>query len=188
MALPLIIAGAALMAGGIAGNRSSAGSKNKQIKKLIKNTPKYKISQEAKENQAIAKNRAFGRDRAIQQAQSDITKGAATDSMYARDSATSTSDILNTIALINANKNQSIRALAGDESQLQSQRVQELYGANSAMIDEKDKAFNQNEVAPWDANLRHLQAKKEEAASFYNNMFQSGSSMLGSGLGGGKGK
>lgn len=133
---------------------------NKKIKRQIAKIPKYKINQEAFDTQNLAKSRAFGRDRAIQTAQEDLEAQGAEDIGAAIDSTDSTSGLLATISAINANNTAGKRALAQDEAVIQRENVGDLYAANEAMINEKDKEFYQNKVAPWDAKLSALNAKK----------------------------
>src|SRR5688500_9880894 len=118
-----------------------------RISRAIKNMPKYKINEEAFENQSIARSQAFGRNRAIQMQEENIDQSAADAASQARDVTSSTSSLLSTIAAINANKTAGQRGLAQDEAAAQQQNVGQLYQANQAMIDEKDKAWNQNVYA-----------------------------------------
>jgi hypothetical protein len=188
MAIPLIVGGA-IMAAGAIGGAASRSSKNKKIARAIKNAPKYQVTEEAKDNLAMAKSRAYGRDRAVAMTQENVDRDSAAASVEAAEASGSTNDILAAISSINANRTTAKRDLAIAESEIQRQNMAALYAANMSMIDEKDKEFMQNKVAPWDANLRHLQAKKEEANSAWGSVFNIGSSILGGGLnsgGGGK--
>lgn len=129
-----------------------ASREKKNTKKLrneLANAPKYKITDEAFENQAIAKSEAYGRDRSIQMQEQNISQEAANAAGQARDVTSSTSALLNTISQINAAKTQGLRGLAQDEAGLMNQKKQQLMGANNAMIDEKDKAWNYNENMPF---------------------------------------
>src|SRR5690606_27500033 len=72
----------------------------------------------------------------------------------------SSSALLATVAQLDMNKNNALRGLAQDEASLRSQKTGELYGANAAMIDEKDKAWKQNVYAPWELKLNELAAKR----------------------------
>lgn len=121
----------------------------KKLKNELANAPKYKITDEAFENQAIAKSEAYGRDRSIQMQEQNISQEAANAAGQARDITSSTSALLNTISQINAAKTQGLRGLAQDEAGLMNQKKQQLMGANNAMIDEKDKAWNYNENMPF---------------------------------------
>lgn len=121
----------------------------KNLKRELANAPKYKITDEAFENQAIAKSEAYGRDRSIQMQEQNISQEAANAAGMAKDVTSSTSALLNTIQQINSSKNQNLRGLAQDEAGFQNQKKQQLMGANNAMIDEKDKAWNYNENMPF---------------------------------------
>jgi hypothetical protein len=133
---------------------------NKKIDKQIANMPKYKINQEVFDTQSLARSRAFGRDRAIQTAQEDLEQGAADASAEARDVTNSTSGLLSTIASINANTTAGRRGLAQDEATIQRENVGDLYAANTMVGEEKDKAWNQNVFAPWEAKLGALKQKQ----------------------------
>lgn len=133
---------------------------NKKIKTQLGKMPKYKIQQEAFDNLNLAKSRAFGRDRDVQMQEENIESDVATGVGQARDVTDSSSALLATIAQLDSNKNNALRGLTQDEASLRNQKTSELYAANDAMIDEKDKAWNQNVLEPWSAKLKNLQAKK----------------------------
>lgn len=159
-----------------------------RISRAIKNMPKYTINDEAFENQALARSRAFGRDRSVQMQEANIEQGAA-DSAYDASKVTgSTSSLLSTIAAINANKTTGLRGLAQQEAEIKRQNVGELYGANQAMIDEKDKAWNQNVYAPWAAHLQNLKERKANRdakwGSIAGGLLSAGATILGGPIGG----
>jgi len=136
-------------------------SLNKKINELIENRPEYQIQDEAYENQALAKNQAFGRDRGIQQAEQNImTQGA--DAMGAAQQVSgSTNALLDTLASVNSNQSSSMRDLGVEEANIQSQRMGDLYGTNTAMIDEQDKAWNYNVNDPYQNQMQALRDKKK---------------------------
>lgn len=146
--------------------------------------PKYKIADEAFQTQNIAKSRAFGRDRAVQTAQEDLDVQAATSAQEARDVSDSTTSLLSTIAAISANQTQAKRGLAQQEAEIQRANVGDLYQANQAMIDEKDKAFYQNEYAPWETKLRSLQERKAGRQQLWSSVAGGLMTAAGSFLGG----
>jgi hypothetical protein len=137
----------------------SKDKNNKALKREIRRAPKYKIQDEALENQAIARTQAYGRDRSIMAQQENIEQEAANTAGQAKNISASTSDLLSTIAAINANKNTTLRGLAQDEASLQSSKMQDLYGMNNAMIDEKDKAWNYNINMPYQMKIAALRDK-----------------------------
>ena len=145
-------------------------SLNKKIRRQIANMPKYTIQDEAFQNQAIARTRAYGRDRDVQMAQEEIEQSAADATSDAMEVTPSTTDLLGTIAAIQSNTAGNTRGLAREEATIRGQRVNELYGANQALIDEKDKAWMQNVYAPWDAKLRNLQQRKARRSAFWSNV------------------
>lgn len=134
----------------------------KQIDELIKNRPKYYLQDEAFENQALAKNQAFGRDRAMQMQEENIETGAADAIGQAQQVSGSSNALLDTIANITGSKNQSLRGLATDEAQLQSQRMRDLYGANLDVIDEQDKAWNFNVNEPYQNQIQELRLRRKQ--------------------------
>jgi hypothetical protein len=134
---------------------------NKKIKNLIENRPQYQIQDEAYENQALAKNQAFGRDRGIQQAEQNIMTSGADAMGQAQQVSGSTNALLDTLAGISGNQNQALAGLGVDEAQLQSQRMQDVYGGNNAMIDEQDKAWNFNINEPYQNQMQALRDKKK---------------------------
>jgi hypothetical protein len=163
-------------------------SMNKKITKQIKNMPKYSIQEEAYANQNLARSRAFGRNRDTQMQEENIAKEGANAIAEAKSVSGSTSGILGTISAIQASKNSALRDLAVAETQNRNQSMGELYNANQAMIDEKDKAWYQNVYAPWDAKLRDLQRKKANRdrilADVGNGLMGALQSFVGGGMGG----
>lgn len=145
-----------VLSGGLFGGTKK---QEKKIEKMLKNRPKYKIADEALENQATAKAAAYGRDRSIQMQQENISQEAANAASAAKDVSGSTSSLLSTIAAINANKTGQLRNLAQDEAALGVQNRQQLYAANTAMIDEKDKAWNYNTNMPYQLKLQRANEK-----------------------------
>jgi hypothetical protein len=135
----------------------------KSLNRTLENAPKYKITDEAFENQAIAKSAAYGRDRAIQQQQENISQEATNDAFEAKNITSSTSALLSTIAQINANKNQNLRGLGQTEAAMQRENRGALMGANNAMIDEKDKAWNYNENMPFQMRVAMYRDKQKSA-------------------------
>lgn len=145
-------------------------SLNKKMDQLIKNRPVYKTADEAFDNQALAKARAFGRDRSIQAAETKIDQDAANAAGQAQEITDSTSGLLATIAAINANKGTTVRGLAADEAAIQANNVQQLYGANQAMIDEKDKAWDFNVNQPYQNKVQALRDRKKARSEMVGNI------------------
>lgn len=136
-------------------------SLNKKMARLIKNRPTYKINDEAFENQNLARSAAFGRDRSIQMQESQMEQDAANAASQAKDVTSSTSGLLSTIASIQANQNAAGRDLATTESSIQRDNLGNLMGANQAMIDEKDKAFDFNVNQPYQNKVQALRDRKK---------------------------
>lgn len=137
----------------------SKDKNNKKLSREIANAPKYKINEEAYENQAVAKSQAYGKDRAIMAQEQNMEADAASATNQVKQVSNSTSGILGTLAAINANKNSSRRQLAVDEASLKNQKIQQLYGVNNQMIDEKDKAWNYNTNMPYQMKIAALRDK-----------------------------
>lgn len=175
------------MAAGAIGGAVSRHNKNKQLSRLIKKSPKYKIADEAYDNQNLAKAKAFGRSRAVTRAEQQLDQDQSNAAAGARDITSSTSDLLSTISALNAQKATAQRSLAMDENAIQDNNAMSLYAANQAMIDEKDKKFKHNKVDPWQNKIAHLNARKEEANSAWGSVFQAGTQLMGSSMGGGGG-
>lgn len=164
----------------------------RDLNKLLDNAPQYQINDEAYDNQAIAKSQAFGRDRSIQKQQTQLDQDAANSANQALNVTDSTSGLLSTIAAINASKNNADRGLAQQEAGMQNQKIQQLYGVNNAMIDEKDKAWNYNKNMPYQMRVASLRdrrkfneellmkgidtqaAQDNQAISTFGNMFSMG--------------
>lgn len=136
-------------------------SLNKQIDQLIKNRPQYQVQDEAFETQALAKNQAFGRDRGIQRAEENIMTQGADTIGQAQQVSGSTNALLDILASISGGQNKNLRELGVDEAQIQSDRMRDLYGANTAMIDEQDKAWNFNVNEPYQNQMQALRDRKK---------------------------
>lgn len=168
---------------------------DKALDRELANAPKYQITEEAFANQAMAQSDAFGRDRSIQMAQEDTAQTAANTIGEARNVTNSTSALLQTLATINQSRNQQLRGLAQDEAVLMNQKRQQLYGANTAMIDERDKAWNYNQNMPFqmrvakyrdqakvgsEMELAGVAAQAQTEAAFASSLGSMGSMMGGS--------
>lgn len=151
--------------GMLAGGAPFSGGPNKNLKKqideLIKNRPQYEIKDEAYENQALAKNQAFGRDRGIQQAESNILANQANAVGESQQVSNSTNALLGTLEGMTGNVNNSLRSLGVDEANVASGRMRDLYGANNAMIDEQDKEWNFNVNEPYQNQIQELRNRRK---------------------------
>lgn len=131
-----------------------------QITDLVANRPQYAINDEAYDNQALAKARAFGRDRTVQMAEENVDQDVATDVGQAKNISGNTGSVLDTLRAIATGGMDSKRNLAMQESSLRDSRMGELYNANNAMIDEKDKAWNFNVNEPYQNKIMELRQKR----------------------------
>jgi hypothetical protein len=156
-------------------------SLNKKLKKELANAPKYKIQDEAFQNQAIARANAYGRDRSIQAQQTQLDQDAQNAVSSAKDVTSSTSGLLSTIAAIQANKDQTTRGLAQDEAALQQQKLGTLMNTNQAMIDEKDKEWNYNVNEPYQNRIQALRDRKKARGELVGSII-GGVASIGAGL------
>ena len=147
MGLGLITAGI-----GAIGSRKN----NKKLNKLLKNAPKYKISDETFENPSIARSRAYGPDRGIQMQMEDLNQSVANAVSEAKDVTSGTSSLLSTIAALQANRDNAMRSFAEMESERRDAKFADLYAANNAVVDEKDKAFEYNQNMPYQMKVAAL--------------------------------
>lgn len=137
------------------------GNLKTQLDAAIKNRPKYNIAEEAYANQGLAKSRAFGRDRSIQMAEENVDRDVASSIGSAKNISSNTGAILDTLSSIGTSAMDTKRGLAMNEAQLQNQKFGELYGANNAMIDEKDKAWNYNVNQPYMNKIQALRDNRK---------------------------
>ncbi len=135
-------------------------SLRKKIQTQINKRPVYQIADEYTQNVDLARSAAFGRDRAIQAQESNIEQQAADDIGVAQDYSNSASSILATLASISGSKNTALRNLAVDESTINRAKMNDLYGANVNMAEEKDKAFEYNVNTPYQKALERIQERK----------------------------
>lgn len=161
-------------------------SLNKKLKKLTANAPKYKIQDEAHQNQAVARGAAYGRNAGIQAQEQQMEQDASNSISAAKDVTSSTSGLLSTLAAIQANQDQTRRELAQQEAQIQQQNQSQLLDVNNQMIDEKDKEWNYNVNMPYQtqvANLRdRKKARAELAGSIIGGLTSVGGAFLTGGL------
>lgn len=133
----------------------------KKLQNLIADRPEYTINEEAFDNQSIARARAFGRDPSIRTAEELVDTDVANAIGQAKNISGSTGSILDTLRSISDSGIMSKRNLAMQEAQLQNQKVQDLYGINNAMIDEKDKAWNFNVNEPYQNQIQELRDRRK---------------------------
>lgn len=145
-------------------------SLNKKMDRLIKNRPTYRINDEAYENQNLARSAAFGRDRSIQMQEQELEQDAANAVSEAKDVTGSTSSLLSTIASIQANQSAAGRDLATTESMIKRENLNNLYGANKDVIEEKDKEFDFNVNQPYQNKVQALRDRKKARGELVGNI------------------
>lgn len=136
-------------------------SLKKKIERQLANRPKYEMSDQYLDNQALARSAAFGRDRSIQQQEDNIEQQSADAIGMAGQVSNSASGILATLSSITDSKNSALRNLAVDEASIQRGKLQDLYGANTAIAEEQDKEFEYNVNMPYQKKLEYLQNRKK---------------------------
>ncbi len=155
-----------------------------------KKRPTYTIAPEYEQNKALAEQEAFGTNPSIVRGMNAIDQSAASDVNTAQQYTSNTSSILNLLASINKNKTSDYQNLFGQNAMLQSQGRSKLMGANAAMAEERDKAWNFNVNEPYQNELaaeRDFQKSTEEAhqkradtlMSFFSSMYGGGGKMGG---------
>lgn len=146
-------------------------SYKKRIRQQGSKLPKYKVRDEVYQNQNIAKAEAFGADRDVQMAQQDIDSGVAAGAQQAKDITTSSSALLQALTNIQTGGFSAKRALAEYESgTLRRQKLNTLYGINKDVVGEEDKAFQQNEYAPWELEYRRLQGEQANRRQLFGSI------------------
>jgi len=157
-----MLAGAKPFQAGFIRKNTGKNSLKSQLDALLANRPEYKISDEYGENTGLATANAFGRDRAIMGQENNIEQESADALGEASQVSSSTSSLLNTIAGISDSKNTALRGLATDEAGIQRGKMQDLYGANLASAEEKDKAFDYNVNQPYQNKVDELRKRRKQ--------------------------
>lgn len=157
----------------------------KKMKKLEQERPKYVINEEAYDNQALAKARAFGRDRTIQMAEENVDQDIAADVGQAKNISSNTGAVLDTLRAISTSGMETKRDLAMQEVAAQNQRMGELYNANNAMIDEKDKEWNYNVNEPYQNKIQELRLRRKNAQETNMKMLDFAGTIAAAKMGGG---
>ena len=140
------------------------------ISNTIKEIPKYEINPEVAETKNLALSRAFARPQEIIAQEENIKNSAAESFAEAKDITSSASGLLAAMAGIEKSKQGALRGLAADESVIKNNNMKDVYAANEMVINEKDKAWNQNVYAPWDIKLRSLQQRKQQRDEMWGNI------------------
>lgn len=167
------------------------GKLRRQIDDAIENSPDYTISPEYGENQAMAYANLMGRNAGIIQQEENIDAGVADAVGEAQDYSNSAGAILNTLASVSDNRNKALRNLAADEAAINRGKRGELYGANMAMAEERDKEWNYNVNQKHQRKLQALVERKRNRDQFWgslaNTALSAGITAATGGMGGGGG-
>ena len=173
-----------MLAGGKPFEASKKMSLKKQMDAAIQNRPKYRVNPENIDNQSIAKARAFGRDRTIQMAEENVDRDMATNIGQAKNISSNTGAILDTLSSLGTGAQETKRGLAMNEAQLQGQKVGELYDANTAMSEEKDKEWNFNVNEPYQNKIQMLRDKRKFRQELLMKGLDFAGTIAGAGMGG----
>lgn len=163
-------------------------SLKKKINKLIQNRPKYKVDPSYANNVAIAKSQAFGRNQSIVNAEENIANSTADLAYSAGSQTNSSAGILATINSLSQGQNRSFENLAGQEAGIQQQNIGMLYGANNALAEENDKAFEYNVNEPYQNKLAELRERRKNRQETVGKIFDTVGSIGINAITGGFGK
>ena len=162
-----MLAGAAPLQAGFIRKNTGKNSLKSQIDQLVANRPQYNIANEYGTNQDLATTNAFGRDRSIQQQESNIEQQSANTAGQIGDYSSNTGALLDALRGITSDKNTALRNLGADEAAIQQQKLGTLMGTNTVMAEEKDKAWNYNVNQPYQTKMKNLvdrrKARQENA-------------------------
>lgn len=120
----------------------------------------YQIQDEVYDNQALAKARAFGRDRTVQMAEENVDQDVASGISQAKNISGNTGAVLDTLRAIATGGIDTKRNLAMEEVSTRDQRMGELYDANQQLAEEKDKQWNFNVNEPYQNKIQALRQKR----------------------------
>jgi hypothetical protein len=132
-----------------------------KLSKLIKNRPQYEIQKEYEANQGLAANQAYGRDRAVTNAETQIDSQAANAFEAARQSSSSTPALMAALTGVQNNATAARGDLVDQEQQSRARGMNNMMQTNSAMAEEKDKAWNTNVNEPYQNQVQRLRDKQK---------------------------
>jgi len=156
-----MLAGAAPFQAGFIRKNTGKNSLKSQIDALVANRPEYNVAGEYGQNQAIATANAFGRDRSIQQQESNVEQQSANAAGQIGDYSANTGALLDALRGITSDKNAALRNLGADEAAIQQQKLGMKFGADTAMAEEKDKAWNYNVNQPYQTKMNNLVQRRK---------------------------
>lgn len=163
---------------------TSGRKADKKVQDLINNRPQYTVNPAYNENQAIAANLAYGRNRAVTNAEANIDQSTASAIEAARNASGTSGSLMQAIVTAGLNKNAALTDLAGQEAQLQQQGLVNLQNANTALAEENDKAWNYNVNEPYQDKLARLALKKQQRQQTLQNVLSLAGTLGGAALGG----
>jgi hypothetical protein len=151
---------------------TKSGKNKKRLRELKRNRPIYEINPEIYENVEIAKRRAYGQDPSVITAKTNLDVASSEAVSSAQQTSDSGANILAVLSAVNANKQQSFLNLAEYEAGLKSQNISELYQANYALSEEKDKSFDYNINTPYQEEVKEkrerIKAREERVWGLIN--------------------
>lgn len=181
---PLTIAGLGLGAiGGIA-NIFGAGKSNRELKRLMKNDPKYSINPVAKERYGHAQTLLNARMPGAAAAERNIQATQANQLSNINRLATDSSQALALAGGIQGGTNQAVEQLGMQENQDYYNRLQNLGGAQQGMIAEGDKVYQDN-VRRFENMMQAAGAQQQNRAGAWNSLSSLGFGIANLGMSGG---
>lgn len=179
-----LLASTALSAG-------SAINNTIQSRKLARaKRPTYNINPEAQENVDTAENLAIG-DSIQAQTARDAAKQNAADMVQANIAVNGANPmaVMSGVNMAQTETNKAMRDITAQEAERKMMASRLAMDARSAMIDEKDKAFEYNENAPYQLKIQEARLRRKQAREDAQAAIKMGSSLGqsagGSGGGGG---
>ena len=142
-----------------------------QINNLIANRPKYKISDQYFVNQALARNAAFGRDRASEIQEGNIQRLGANAAYQAQNYSNSTGSLLSSLSDIFGNMGGDLTTLASNEAGMRSQRLNTAMQTDKDLAEEQDKEWNYNVNEPYQMKLKELVDRRKARQELLGKVF-----------------
>jgi hypothetical protein len=159
---PDVIAGIGAIGQGI-GKRRLARKQKKEAEAITTPRPKYEVKDERLENAAMYRNLIQGSDPLAKQAEANIEKQVANQASQASKYAKSGGDVLN---MLGASQNMANTAYTDIMAQSEASRRSLMSGysaANTAIADEKQKAWDYNKKQKYDEDMATKAALTESS-------------------------
>lgn len=182
MILPLI--GAALGGVGLIGNLFSRRRANKELGSLLNQDPAYKENPLAQNQLALAQNQLQGRMPGASLIERALFRSQAGAFGNASKIATDPTQLLQQAVAGQANTDQGLQDIAGQEAADYQRRYGNVVEANQGVINEGDKVYQDN-VRRFQDKAQIKGAQQQNRNSIWSSLFNTGASLLTGGLLGG---